>query len=1116
MTPRTGLAGAVVQRSLADWPVVLAALLLLICATTLLATGVVYGDAVAAGGLHRAMLDGPPSARSVVVGMAANPDQVDALDAIVRPELARAMTATGGAILREARTGSFANVATPADQVTDLTVFESLDGLEDQATLLDGTWPTAGAEPIQATLSDLAAKALDLRVGDELAAVSRQDPSARVDAVVVGIWRADPDAAWSRGDPLETTGVTTGGSFTTRGPLVIREADLLGLPGRPRIDMEWRGLPYVSALQVDEVDELSAGVSGLPARLAQVVPAGTTPRLTTTLPASLDTIGRNVLVSRSGVILLTIQFAILAGYAVLLVAGLLVERRRSEIALLRSRGATSSHLTRMALLEAVILAVPAAIAAPFLAVGIVGLLGSIGPTAGLGLLGDAEVSTRAIAVSVLAAAAAVVVLTLPTLSVAASPAGARAADARPSTASLPQRLGLDLALLAVAAIALWQLRLYGAPLTVNARGTLGLDPLLVAAPAIGLIAGAVLALRVVPRVAELLERVLVRGRGLVGALGGRQLARRPLRYSRAALLLILATALGTLAASHAATWLRSQRDQAAWQAVADVRATGADYPTLPAWAAGPVYRAIQGVAAATPVIDVPFSVGRAIREGTLVGLDPEAVGSIATAPAEGTAGEPPATTLAPIVAARSAVPVVALPDGTRRVAVTVDADFEMLGQNGGEGTSDEEGAMPISPGTPGLSVDLVLRDGDGRLIRTAAAEGSLVGAGQRLVVELGDPRAAGLLPGGPLAIEAIEVTIAPPSFDPIGGTADLVRVETTPAGTGDGSWTPVDVSGATPGWHWDRTDDGEPAAYPTSAGQPNRVAVSAGAPSFLGANGGTRFRLAAGAGANAGPEPEAIPVVASDAFLATSGLAVGDTVQVSSTGRTIGLRIVGSTPGLAPFDPTKPILYGDLATVDLARFGSTGRVSPASEWWIRTRPGAEGPVLTALRASGMDVARAVGREELTRSLTTDPVPLGLIGILALGSVAAMVFAAIGFLVTSTVSASERLGEFALLRALGLSTRQLSWWLSIESIFLLVVGLVAGALLGAVLAWLVLPFTTLTRSGAAPVPPPVVVMPWDVLLPVYLGAIALFILAPILARRQLPDVRISGVLRARES
>jgi len=155
----------------------------------------------------------------------------------------------------------------------------------------------------------------------------------------------------------------------------------------------------------------------------------------------------------------------------------------------------------------------------------------------------------------------------------------------------------------------------------------------------------------------------------------------------------------------------------------------------------------------------------------------------------------------------------------------------------------------------------------------------------------------------------------------------------------------------------------------------------------------------------------------------------------------------------------------------------------------------------------------IGRDELARDLSTDPVPLGLIGILGLGSLAAMLFAGIGFLVSSTVSTSQRLAEFALLRALGLSTGQLALWLSIESIFLLVVGLVAGSLLGLVLAWLVLPFATLTQTGAAPIPAPVVVIPWEAIVPVYLAAVLLFVVSIWLVRRQLPDVRISGVLRA---
>ena len=80
-----------------------------------------------------------------------------------------------------------------------------------------------------------------------------------------------------------------------------------------------------------------------------------------------------------------------------------------------------------------------------------------------------------------------------------------------------------------------------------------------------------LAIRIVPRLAELGERGLARTRGLIGSLGSRQVARRPLRYTRAALLLILAAALGTFASAHAATWTQSQADQAAWTAGSDVR-----------------------------------------------------------------------------------------------------------------------------------------------------------------------------------------------------------------------------------------------------------------------------------------------------------------------------------------------------------------------------------------------------------------------------------------------------------------------------------------------------------------------------------------------------------------
>ena len=84
--------------------------------------------------------------------------------------------------------------------------------------------------------------------------------------------------------------------------------------------------------------------------------------------------------------------------------------------------------------------------------------------------------------------------------------------------------------------------------------------------------------------------------------------------------------------------------------------------------------------------------------------------------------------------------------------------------------------------------------------------------------------------------------------------------------------------------------------------------------------------------------------------------------------------------------------------------------------------------------------------------------------------AAALFAVVGFMVSAAVSARERITEFALLRALGLSSGQLSVWLSLENAALAAVSLATGTVLGLVIAWVVLPFITVTQGAATPFPP----------------------------------------------
>jgi FtsX-like permease family protein len=1108
MAKGTGLVGAVVQRSIADWPVVTAAWLLLVCATTLIATGVVYGDAVAALGLHRGLEAAGPADRAVIVTADLDADRIDPVDATIRAELTRAFGPTGGEITRTIRSESFADRAVASADAADLTVFESLSGIEQHATLVDGRWPQAGGAPLEATLSEPAARAFGLTAGDRLALVNRQDATRTVDVVIVGVWQADPADAFFAGDPLELTGTNALGDFTIRGPLVVREADILGLNGpRARFSPEWRGIPSIAALRVDDVDALRTGIQAVPAFLRSSLPGSDNARVTTPLPDLLAESARSVLVSRSGIILLTLQFAVLAGYAIVLVAGIIVERRRNEIALLRSRGAGDRQLVAMAGLEAALLAVPAAVVAPWLALGAVVAFGTFGPSANLDLVGSANLGTSAFVVAGLAGLACIVALTLPTLAVAASPAGARAVQGRQARTTLVQRLGLDLAFVAVAAVALWQLRLYGAPITRTARGVLGLDPLLVAAPAIGLVGGAVLAVRIVPRIAELIERALSRRPGMVAALSGRQLARRPLRYTRTALLLMLAAALGTLAAAHGATWTRSQADQAAFQAVSDVRVSAADYSRLPSWAAGPVYRSIPGVIAATPVVERTFDLSRVVRDGRIVGLDPDASAVLAATPSADDRAER-GRVLGLLAASRPELAGVPIPGTPRRIALTIDTSFHV---------DPTLGTGTIPPKDQLLDAGLILRDADGRLLRTPTASGSIVAAGQRLVVDLTDQATAtslglpGLAPAGPLEIAGVELTIHAPDQAAIVGDAVIRGIEASDAAEGDGPWSPVPFDPSGPAWQWRLTGTLGDLTFPAPDQDATRVSLTQqhAEYGFPGASGLTaRLGVAL-------PDPFALPVVASQAFLDATSASVDDQLTVASQGQSIPVRVVGVTSLFAPYDPSTKLLIGDLGTVDLLGFEVAGAVSRADGWLLAVDPRAAPDVLAALRRPSSSTASVIGREERAAQLSTDPVALGLIGVLGIGSIAAILFAGIGFLVSSTVTTSERRGEFALMRALGLSVRQLLVWLSIESVFLLVVGLVAGWLLGLLLAWLVLPFATLTQTGAAPVPAPAVVIPPQAILPVIAAVVLLFIASIVPARRQVGDVRLSGVLRVRD-
>ncbi|HEX6818616.1 MAG TPA: FtsX-like permease family protein, partial [Ktedonobacterales bacterium] len=146
----------------------------------------------------------------------------------------------------------------------------------------------------------------------------------------------------------------------------------------------------------------------------------------------------------------------------------------------------------------------------------------------------------------------------------------RREQARPSRAPIWQRYYLDLALVALCIIAYLDLNQFG---STNVRVQLGggSSPLLLLAPALLLVAGALLVLRAIPLGAKVAAGLASRGRGFIAMLALSQVERTPNRYTRITLLLVLAVGLGLFAVTFDASLAQNAHDRAAYSTGADVR-----------------------------------------------------------------------------------------------------------------------------------------------------------------------------------------------------------------------------------------------------------------------------------------------------------------------------------------------------------------------------------------------------------------------------------------------------------------------------------------------------------------------------------------------------------------
>src|SRR6266567_202190 len=156
----------VLRRTRADWLVLAAASLVVFLAVTLLAAGVIYGDAVALSGLHRALGDAPVGQADLQVSVAGVDHETERSNAVGHT-VRDLFGSLDPAVVAFGRSGSFALPGQVPTAVSELAVFDFADGIEKHATLVQGAWPQAASGGlVGAVVSEAVAKGLALSVGD--------------------------------------------------------------------------------------------------------------------------------------------------------------------------------------------------------------------------------------------------------------------------------------------------------------------------------------------------------------------------------------------------------------------------------------------------------------------------------------------------------------------------------------------------------------------------------------------------------------------------------------------------------------------------------------------------------------------------------------------------------------------------------------------------------------------------------------------------------------------------------------------------------------------------------------------------------------------------------------
>ena len=1050
------------------WGLSAVAALGVLAAVMLLSAAAVYSQALAEAGVRHALFRQPPTAlhvQALAQNRPLGPEDYARLRDVAD---AAAQRRIGGLVARQERFGQtesgMALSTNPAPRMPPPGAPAGrpffMTGFAEHSRIVAGRWPQrdgtsgAGGVDLDAVLGSRAARDLGYGVGDRLFVTPfRGAPEERIALNIVGV--AEPvnprDEHWM-GYPNQFSIQTVGETLVV--PIYVSENDFLQVLGRrfPTAvgDFGFNFFVDPATVTAGDVDATLEALDGLETDLNKAYPRTF---VFSRLGLTLREFQRELTLARVPLYVFTTLCVIIVLYFLMLVSWILGRSQSAELGLLRGRGASAAQVCGALALAETMVALAAIAVGPvlgWLAVRFV-LLPGLG-NAGGGAI-DVALSGNAFWMGAAGAGLAVAVL-------GASAAGrARtgladtlASRSRPPAVSFFHRYYLDLPALLAVGMIWWQFQQRDGFVSRALAGRgLEVDPALILAPALGLLAAALALMRALPLLVRLTVWLGMRWGPGWASITLAPLARDPALPVSLAALLMLAAALGVFGAAFQSSLSRGQSDQVKHRLGGEAVVSG------PGVSAGlsSALAAMPEVQAATPVLRDPVRlVGERFETpALLIAADPDAMPHTAWF-RDDFADVGLAELAARIRRDRGAtVQGAAIPAEAERIGIWLNTDDLANRQL-----------------QAAINVWARLTDGDGRYRNVSL--GGFGGAGQS--APEGWRFYGGELP--PILRPAQDERMAESGAKwylaaIFFSTSSFVKVSAGRIYMDDFTVFGPELPGQAV--VMDGFDaPGQWAPLGTGAGVPDGAEIVAGAGRSGGA--GLAFSWAEPfggeqRGVHLPPTPLPIPAIGGP------GLYRGQNFRIRYGRGAVPVAVVGVSslfPGVT--DSRQPFLWVDLESyLSYLRFlpPGSGETSP-QEIWLSLNPAYDRQrAIAAITAQSPPLVSVASRDAAASVAAGNPLAGGgWNGLTGLGLTAAGLAAATALLLHSLAGAQARRTDTAVARALGLSRRQLLLSLAAERWLMGGIAIAAGAAIGYWPGMELTQLLALTPNGGAPVPP----------------------------------------------